>query len=560
LGHLSDRVQTQGVTTETGWTAWSPAERESFFAAIARHRRAAWRVTVVTRAVNLVVALVVAVLMSPLFYAAVALALDVLNLLVPMPNLVPVVAHGLDEVFNAPGKMSVGDWIQFSVLAALPGLAWMAWVVNALRRVLNLSMSFDSNEWLARAPDPTVLAEQRFGNAVGEMAIAAALPPPRVFIVDSPVVDAVAFGSDDRHSTIVISQGLLGLLNRAQMEGVAASLVGAIADGDMKIGMQAALSLGLFSLIARLGSLVTQKNARRNVSQIVLATLVPTTRSARRLLAELADPFADEPTAAPSTNTRGATGGSSADSTAAGPTATVSARLSTARASAGAASANAGASSPAAAGTTAPGAGNPGTSAVSSRGGPIEALRERWEKIRPYLWLPLAGPLVMTGFLGAIVNLFMLGPLLSLAWRQRKYMADATAVRLTRDPDTLAGALEQMTKQRSAPLAPWAAHMSVTDHKGRQSGVFGGSAVPMFPSIDRRLRALGTMGAHITLAASPKIPLKIWLIATPLVAILVACVGIMLPLLVWLSLALTGLFGGIPFGIVHMILRALGHH
>lgn len=488
------------MTTETGWTAWSPAERESFFAAIARHRRAAWRVTFVSRAVNLVVALVVAVLMSPLFYAAVALALDALNLVVPAPNLVPVVAHGLDEVFNAPGKMSVGDWIQFCVLAALPGLAWMAWVLNALRRVLSLSMSFDSSELVARAPDPTVLAEQRFSNVVGEMAIAAALPPPRVFIVDSPIIDAVAFGTDDRHSTIVISQGLLGLLNRAQMEGVAASLVGAIADGDMKIGVQAALSLNLFSLIARLGSLVTQKNARRNVSQIVLATLLPTTRSARKLLADLADPFADEPDAAPA------------------------------------------------------------TSAGAARGGPIGALIERWEKIRPYLWLPLAGPLVMTGFLGAIVNLFMLGPLLSLAWRQRKFMADATAVRLTRDPDTLAGALEQMTKQRSAPLAPWAAHMSVTDHKGRQSGVFGGSAVPMFPSIERRLRALGTMGAHVTLAASPKIPLKIWLIATPLVVILVACVGIMLPLLVWLSLALTGLFGGIPFGIVHMILRALGHH
>ncbi|HEY2400546.1 MAG TPA: M48 family metalloprotease [Steroidobacteraceae bacterium] len=519
------------MTTETGWTAWSPAERESFFAAIARHRRAAWRVTFVSRAVNLVVALVVAVLMSPLFYAAVALALDVLNLVVPAPNLVPVVAHGLDKVFNAPGKMSVGDWIQFSVLAALPGLAWMGWVLNALRRVLNLSMSFDSSELVARAPDPTMLAEQRFSNVVGEMAIAAALPPPRVFIVDSPIIDAVAFGTDDRHSTIVISQGLLGLLNRAQMEGVAASLVGAIADGDMKIGVQAALSLNLFSLIARLGSLVTQKNARRNVSQIVLATLLPTTRSARKLLAELADPFADEPDASPASNTSGATGAASAEAGAAGPRST--------------AADSAGAGRDASAG---------------SRGGPLEALQQRWEKIRPYLWLPLAGPLVMTGFLGAIVNLFMLGPLLSLAWRQRKYMADATAVRLTRDPDTLAGALQQMTKQRSAPLAPWAAHMSVTDHKGRQSGVFGGSAVPMFPSIERRLRALGTMGAHVTLAANPKIPLKIWLIATPLVVILAACVGIMLPLLVWLSLALTGLFGGIPFGIVHMILRALGHH
>lgn len=490
------------MTTETGWTAWSPAERESFFAAIARHRRAAWRVTFVSRAVNLVVALVVAVLMAPLFYAVLALALDVLNLVVPAPNLVPRIAHALDPVFNAPGQMGVGDWIGFSALAAVPGLAWMAWVLSALRRVLNLSMSLDSSELVARAPDPTVLAEQRFGNVVGEMAIAAALPPPRVFIADSPVVDAVAFGTDEQHATIVISQGLLGLLNRAQMEGVAANLVAAIADGDMKIGVQAALSRNLFSLIARLGNLVSHANARRNVKEIVLATLLPTTRSARKLLADLADPFADDPAAAPA----------------------------------------------------------PAAAAGGARGGLVAALTARWEKIRPYLWLPLAGPLVMTGFLGAIVNLFVLGPLLSLAWRQRKYMADATAVRLTRDPDTLAGALAQMTKQRSVPLAPWAAHMSVTDHSGRQSGVFAGSAVPMFPSIERRLRALGTMGAHITLAASPKIPLKIWLIATPLVAILVACVGILLPLLVWLSLALTGLFGGIPFGIVHMILRALGHH
>ena len=46
----------------------------------------------------------------------------------------------------------------------------------------------------------------------------------------------------------------------------------------------------------------------------------------------------------------------------------------------------------------------------------------------------------------------------------------------------------------------------------------------------------------------------------PLLAILVVCVGILLPLLVWVSLALTRLFGGIPFSILHMFLRALGHH
>jgi hypothetical protein len=82
----------------------------------------------------------------------------------------------------------------------------------------------------------------------------------------------------------------------------------------------------------------------------------------------------------------------------------------------------------------------------------------------------------------------------------------------------------------------------------------------MFPSIERRLRALGTMGAHITRAAGPKMPLKLWLMAGPLMAALVVCVAILLPLLVWVSLALTMLFGGIPFSILHLLLRALGHH
>ena len=502
------------------WAAWTPAERESFFDAIARHRRAAWRVTFASRAINLVVALIVAVLMSPLFYGALALLLDLLNLAVPAPNLVPGIEHALDGAINSPEKMSIGGWVKLGILAALPGLVWMAFVLSALRRVLGLCMAFDTGELSAHAPDPTVLAEQRFGNVVAEMAIAANLPQPRVFVADSPVVDAVAFGVDEQHSTIVISQGLLALLNRAQMEGVAASLIASIADGDMKIGVRAALSLSLFALITRLGALVTQRHARKNLTQIVVATLLPTTARARKLITELASPFEEEPDEKPaarrSRDTPGASTGPGADT-------------------------------------------DPGANA-GALAGPAAALAARWEKIRPYLWLPLAGPLVMTGFLGAIFNLFVLGPLLSLAWRQRKYMADATAVRLTRDPDTLAGALEQITGAQGAPLAPWAAHMSVADHRGQQAGVFGSTAVPMFPSIDRRLRALGTMGAHITRAARPQIPMRTWLIITPLLAVLAVLVAILFPLLIWVSLALTMLFSGIPFAIVHALLRWLGHH
>jgi len=284
----------------------------------------------------------------------------------------------------------------------------------------------------------------------------------------------------------------------------------------------------------RLGALVTQRHARRNLTQIVVATLLPTTARARKLVMELASPFDDEEEKAAAERNRGASDSAGAgasvrrdESLAAGPNA---------------------AASPAA------------SAAPSFITNPRAALTARWQKIRPYLWLPLAGPLVMTGFLGAIFNLFVLGPLLSLAWRQRKYMADATAVRLTRDPDTLAGALDKVTGARGSPLAPWAAHMSVADHGGHQAGVFGRNAVPMFPSIDRRLRALGAMGAHITRAARPQLSLRAWLLIAPLLAILAVLVAILFPLLIWLSLALTMLFTGMPFAIVHALLRWLGHH
>src|SRR5262249_30210264 len=153
------------------WAGWTAAERESFFAAIARHRRAAWRVTFATRAINLVVALIVSILMSPLFYVAAALSLDVINLIVPAPNLVTGIMHVLDRVIDNPDKMSPAEAVQVTFIAALPGLIWMALVLNALRHVLNLCMAFDSSELAARAPDATVLAEQRFANVVAEMAI-----------------------------------------------------------------------------------------------------------------------------------------------------------------------------------------------------------------------------------------------------------------------------------------------------------------------------------------------------------------------------------------------------
>jgi Zn-dependent protease with chaperone function len=52
------------------------------------------------------------------------------------------------------------------------------------------------------------------------------------------------------------------------------------------------------------------------------------------------------------------------------------------------------------------------------------------------LYLLWAGPVVFPGQIGGLTTTFLIKPFLTLAWRRRKLMADATAVRLTACPRT----------------------------------------------------------------------------------------------------------------------------
>jgi hypothetical protein len=171
--------------------------------------------------------------------------------------------------------------------------------------------------------------------------------------------------------------------------------------------------------------------------------------------------------------------------------------------------------------------------------------------------MPLAGPLVISGFFGGVLCMVLLGPLLSLTWRRRKYLADATAVQLTRDPDSLGRALEKM---RGAPVAgafgAWIAHVCVVPAGavGARS-LLGGSSVPMSPSLDRRLKALGLMGAHVAPRPGRTMPLWAWCILTPLLALVGVLMCVVVVGLLYISIALSGLFTWLPALLIHFRLR-----
>jgi Zn-dependent protease with chaperone function len=176
---------------------------------------------------------------------------------------------------------------------------------------------------------------------------------------------------------------------------------------------------------------------------------------------------------------------------------------------------------------------------------------------RDWLMMPVMGPLVLTGFLSGLVCQFFLEPLVAWAWRERKYMADATAVQLTRDPDALAGALAAIEHSPTG-IAPWTAHLAVAGTARGGSGPFGESIVPIFPSPEKRVAALRRMGAHVAMTPRPAMPKAIVAVFAVLLSIGAALMSIVAVLLVMVSTAISGLFTVFPAGLIHVLLRWVG--
>src|SRR5581483_870200 len=103
-----------------GWKTLTEAQRETFLAAIERHRRASWRVTIACALAVAVLAVAVAILMAPLLYCLVGLAFDLVNLATPAPDVMGWMGRRVDRLLSSdhvPPEM----FAQAGLIAALPG-------------------------------------------------------------------------------------------------------------------------------------------------------------------------------------------------------------------------------------------------------------------------------------------------------------------------------------------------------------------------------------------------------------------------------------------------------
>jgi heat shock protein HtpX len=94
--------------------------------------------------------------------------------------------------------------------------------------------------------------EPRLHNVVEGLAIAAGVPKPEVYVVPEMAPNAFATGRDPQHSSIAVTQGLLQIMDRVELEGVIGHEMSHVLDRDILIGTVVATVVGAAILLSEI--------------------------------------------------------------------------------------------------------------------------------------------------------------------------------------------------------------------------------------------------------------------------------------------------------------------
>ncbi len=225
------------------------AERETFYHAQRRHRRSARLRAIPATLAAAAMGIPLGVYLSPVLLALGIIVTDLINLIVPAPDVGGAVWGLLDRLIDGdPGTIEALAWI--AVVWVIPGIvllvvAYLA-VAWRLRRIGGDGIALGMGARPARTDDP---AEVQLSDIVNELAVAAGIEPPRLLLYDDGPPNALVFGRDAHHATVLVGRSLVDALDREETQGVVARLIASAVDGDLRLAVDIAAVYVTYGLL-----------------------------------------------------------------------------------------------------------------------------------------------------------------------------------------------------------------------------------------------------------------------------------------------------------------------
>src|SRR5262249_35130154 len=150
------------------------------------------------------------------------------------------------------GWVLEGEVTDTVALVSVTGLMAAAVMAGASIIWSGISLAFGTRMVLSMAdakPIEKADAPQLF-NVVEEMSIAAGVPMPKVMVMETDALNAFATGTSTSNAAIVVTRGLLGTLNREELQGVIGHEMGHIANLDTRYMTVVGVTVGLIALVS----------------------------------------------------------------------------------------------------------------------------------------------------------------------------------------------------------------------------------------------------------------------------------------------------------------------
>ncbi len=102
----------------------------------------------------------------------------------------------------------------------------------------------------ARPLDPANPRDRMLDDVLEETAIASGMPKPKGFVIPDPDPNAFATGADPEHASIAVTEGLLAIMNREELQGVVSHEMSHVKDYDTRYMTVLAALAGAVLLLA----------------------------------------------------------------------------------------------------------------------------------------------------------------------------------------------------------------------------------------------------------------------------------------------------------------------
>lgn len=140
-------------------------------------------------------------------------------------------------------------WGNRPLLGVIVALIFSAiYMLIVLPNPANMVMSLNHAQEIHEQDNPVLW------HVVQDMALVGKVPMPRVFIINDPSPNAFATGRDPNHSAVAVTQGLLDMMNREELEGVLGHEISHIRNYDILVSTIAAVLVGVISYLSGIAS------------------------------------------------------------------------------------------------------------------------------------------------------------------------------------------------------------------------------------------------------------------------------------------------------------------